>query len=252
MVLPAPGTRTACSPPKNHIRTACFMASAANGVNREGCSASTEMIHGTGVQESWHDNGKHPIGSLHRARPILWTQPSLASRRNFDFRTFLSSRSDCRCRDISCSRRPTTKPFLDFEENRRGFRRKHPQSKSAFIVFSCPLCLKSTTGVRHGDWFQKETADTTARLLGRFKRESEAKDFVSALYQAGAVEVIVPDIYQDKTGNQFADCLLVRLSKDGARRKAVRRVCAQLRQRKLGASQPDKDIGETHLYLSMV
>jgi hypothetical protein len=61
--------------------------------------------------------------------------------------------------------------------------------------------------------------------------------------------VIAPDIYGNKAGDQFADCLLVRLPKNPAKRKAVRRVCAQLRTRDLGALQPDVDIGETYLYL---
>jgi cellulose biosynthesis protein BcsQ len=70
-------------------------------------------------------------------------------------------------------------------------------------------------------------------------------------YQAGAVEVTAPDLYRNKARDQFADCLLVQLPKNAARRKAVRQVCGQLRTRKLGAVQPDKDIGESHLYLSL-
>ena len=64
-----------------------------------------------------------------------------------------------------------------------------------------------------------------------------------------ATNVIAPDIYRNKAGDQFADCLLVRLPKNVAKRKAIRRVCLQLRKRNLGAVQPDEDIGETHLYL---
>ena len=61
--------------------------------------------------------------------------------------------------------------------------------------------------------------------------------------------MIAPDIYSNKDGDQFADCLLVRLPKDRAKRKAVRRVCAQQRKRDLGAIQPTEDIEETYLYL---
>jgi hypothetical protein len=43
----------------------------------------------------------------------------------------------------------------------------------------------------------------------------------------------------------------VRLPKAPAKRKAIRKVCAQLEKRKLGAVQPDVDIGETHLFLSL-
>jgi hypothetical protein len=100
-------------------------------------------------------------------------------------------------------------------------------------------------------WLAKKTGDQTARSLGRFKREKDAAKFVEALYEAGAVEVIAPDIYRNKARDQFADCLLVQLPKNAAKRKAVRHVCGQLRTRRLGAVQPDGDIGESHLFLSL-
>ena len=66
-----------------------------------------------------------------------------------------------------------------------------------------------------------------------------------------APEVIAADIYDGKNGDQFADCLIVRLPTIDAQRKTVRKVCAQFSKRKLGAFLPDKDIGEKHLYLSL-
>lgn len=100
-------------------------------------------------------------------------------------------------------------------------------------------------------WLKKETAAKTARSLGRFKHERDAVKFVEALYKAGATEVIAPDIYFNKAGDQFADSLIVRISKNAEKRKAVRKVCGLLRTRRLGAMQPDEDIGESHLFLSM-
>jgi hypothetical protein len=100
-------------------------------------------------------------------------------------------------------------------------------------------------------WLAKKTGDLTARSLGRFKREKDAAKFVQALYRAGAVKVIAPDIYRNKARDQFADSLLVQLPNNGAKRKTIRRVCGQLRTRRLGAVQPDGDIGESHLFLSL-
>jgi hypothetical protein len=100
-------------------------------------------------------------------------------------------------------------------------------------------------------WLRKTSTDQSERSLGRFKHESDAVKFVQSLYAAGAVKVIAPDIYASKTGDEFADCLIVQLSKNTVKREAVRKVCAQLRKRRLGATQPDEDIGENHLYLSM-
>ena len=63
--------------------------------------------------------------------------------------------------------------------------------------------------------------------------------------------MIAPDIYRNKRGDQFADCLLVQLPKAAEKRKAIRQVCAQLRKDDLGAVLPDKDWGESHLYIVM-
>ena len=100
-----------------------------------------------------------------------------------------------------------------------------------------------------GEWLK--SGGNAVHSLGRFKRVSDALKFVEALYEAGATEVIAPDIYASKTGDQFADCLLVKLPRIAAKRKAIRKVCAALPKRKLGAFLPDKDFGETHLFLSL-
>jgi hypothetical protein len=91
----------------------------------------------------------------------------------------------------------------------------------------------------------------TMRSPGRFKSKSDALKFVEELYQAGAAKVIVPDIYQNKKGDQFADNLLVELPKATIARMAVRKVCEQMRSRRLGAVEPDKNLGESYLLLSM-
>ena len=98
-----------------------------------------------------------------------------------------------------------------------------------------------------------KAGDKTARSLGHFKHKhaTDVAKFVEELYQAGASKVIVPDIYRNKRGDQFADALLVQLPKAAKPRKSVRAACGKLRSKKLGAVEPDKDIGETHLYLSM-
>lgn len=89
-------------------------------------------------------------------------------------------------------------------------------------------------------------------LFGRFRLarnllKSHAGRFVNALYEAGAFEVIATDIFSDKAGDQYqyVDCALVQLPKSKAARKAIRKVSQQLHQRKLGATQPEEDIGET-------
>jgi hypothetical protein len=59
--------------------------------------------------------------------------------------------------------------------------------------------------------------------------------FVTELYQAGALEVILPDIYRNQRGDQFADGMLVKLPKGAKQRKAIRAVCAALQKKNLCA-----------------
>jgi hypothetical protein len=98
-------------------------------------------------------------------------------------------------------------------------------------------------------WLTMKKGHKTTRSLGSFRRKEDAAKLVASLYRAGATKVIVPDIYSNKAGGQFADCLFVRLPRDRAKRKAIREVCRQLRRRRRSAVQPDEDIGEIHLYL---
>jgi hypothetical protein len=96
-------------------------------------------------------------------------------------------------------------------------------------------------------WLQAD--DQTIRSLGCFKRSTEAMKFVTELYKAGALEVILPDIYRNQRGDQFADGMLVKLPKGAKQRKAIRAVCAALQKKNIGAFSPDRDAGESHLYL---
>jgi hypothetical protein len=209
------------------------------------------MVHGTGKQREWHDNGKlqievSTVQGAFCGRTRIWLRDgSLLSERFYLHGKTVSAEEyrKAAVTDISL-REFTGKPGKSLPHTRATQKRIHK------------LFVQSLLDKPHGadarEWLAKPAGDKTKRLLGRFKRESDAVKFIEALYRDGAVGVITPDIYRNKAGDQFADGLLVKLSKSTPRRKAVRKVCAQLRTRRLGAMEPEKDIGETHLYLSLL
>ena len=116
--------------------------------------------------------------------------------------------------------------------------------KHIYRVFLESLLEKSKR-IEAREWLHRNGGETVAHSLGRFKQKREAAEFVEQLYYAGAAKVIAPDIYGNKPGDQFADCLLVRLPKDPAKRKAVRRVCAQLRSIRLIEDESRMQSGPT-------
>lgn len=204
------------------------------------------MFQGTGLQREWHDNGKlqmeiWSISGEFSGRNRIWLRDG----------TLLSERYYLVGHVVSAEKYRAVAAQIKALPKFRGKPAK-PLVKPLHIhrVFVDSL-LEKRNQREAQKWLAKKPGDKTARSLGRFKRETDAAKFVEALYQAGAVEVIVPDIYRNKARDQFADCLLVQLSRSAAKRKTIRNICAQLRTRKLGTVQPDKDIGESHLYLSL-
>lgn len=204
------------------------------------------MVHGTGVQRAWHENGKlqmefSTVRGDFSGRYRMWLHDG----------TLLSE-------DIYLHGKPVT------ADEYRAARAKDKSLPKLIGKAGKPLSQTAASEKRIHEVFvrsllaQKNRAEVrkwlesggkAVRSLGRFKRKSDALKFVESLYKSGATEVIAPDIFVGKVGDQFADCLLVRLPRIAAKRKAVRKVCGQLSKRKLGAFQPDKDIGESHLYL---
>jgi hypothetical protein len=204
------------------------------------------MAHGTGVQRTWHENGRlqlefSTVRGDFSGRYRLWLHDGalMSEEINLHGRPVTAEEyRAARAKDKSLPKLTGNagKPLPNTVAT----------EKHIHEVFVRSL-LAQKNCVEVGKWL--ESGGNAVRSLGRFKRESDALKFVQALYKAGATDVIAPDIYASKTGNQFADCLLVKLPNIAPKRKAVRKVCSQLSKRKLGAFQPDKDIGESHLYL---
>ena len=206
------------------------------------------MVRGTGVQRSWHDNGQLQVevstvrGEFCGRNRIWLRDGTLLSERFYDHGRVVSA---------DAYRAATTKdktlPKL-WVAPAKVPPKTLATPRHIYRVFVSSL-LEKPNRCEARAWFTTKAGDTTARSFGGFKRQRDAAKLVEALYKAGAAKVIAPDIYESKTADQFADSLLVRLPKEVAKRKAVRRICAQLRRRKRGAVQPDEDIGETYLYL---
>lgn len=209
-----------------------------------------QMKNGTGLQREWHDKGrlKIEVMTVHGVfcgRNRIWLQDG----------ALLSERYYLHGEPLTAEEyRAAAKadPTLPRVRGRAGSPLPPGPRREQRIhqVFIRGL-LRKANRVEARNWFLRELGDKTRRSLGRFRREADAVRFAEALYQSGALEVIVPDIYADKRGNQFADGLLVKLPKSHACRQVVRKACRRLERPKLGSVQPAADIGESHLFLSM-
>ncbi len=209
-----------------------------------------KMVHGTGIQRNWHDNGKlqvevSTVGGRFYGRNRIWLRDGTLISEDFclDGRNVSPDAYRAAAAKNGALPKFRGKPGAILPEGLA-------KEKHLYRVFVAGLLEKPNRREARA-WLRKAAGDKTGRALGRFKRETDAVRFVEEFYRAGAREVIVPDIYDNKAGDQFTDGLLVRMPKDAAKRKAIRKVCAQLRKKRFGVMLPDADFGEIVLYLSM-
>lgn len=209
-----------------------------------------KMVHGTGIQRHWHDNGQlqvevSTVRGRFFGRNRIWLRDGTLISENFCLDGRNVTPDEYRAAASQDRRLPRFrgKPDKVLAEGLAKEKRLHR-------VFVAGLLEKPNRREARA-WLRKTVGDKTARSLGQFKREADAARFVEELYRSSAREVIVPDIYDNKSGDQFADGLLVRLPKDATKRTAIRKVCAQLQKKRLGAAQPGEDFGESVLYVSM-
>jgi hypothetical protein len=207
------------------------------------------MIHGTGTQRCWHDNGRlnREFTTVHGSfcgRCRTWLRDG----------TLISDKILLFGRPVSRTeyqRARLQEPRLPKPSGRIARRtplKNRAMQKHIQRVFVRGLLAKPNRSEAR-KWLK--TARNFARSLGPFKTEQAAFKFVEALYEAGAVKVIVPDIYRNKQGDEFADYLLVDLPKLKTKRAAIRQICEHLYSRGLGAIEPEQDIGEEYLLISM-
>jgi len=208
------------------------------------------MRHGTGVQREWHDNGQlkievSTVGGQFCGRNRIWLRDGTLISERFCLngsQVTPARYAKAAIQDDSLPRY-TQKPVRFPKKSQKTQRHIH----QTFV----DGVLEKPGQKEARSWFCTGVDAKCGRSLGRFPSERSAVAFIESLYAAGTPEVVVPGIYRDKRGNEFADGLLVRLPRSKAARVRIRKLCATLRRRALGVVQPDRDIGETHLYLSL-
>lgn len=206
------------------------------------------MVHGTGVQYAWHDNGRlqlelTTVRGEFCGRSRSWLNDGTLLSDAIYLRNKLVSAEEYRAAAGADQSLP--KLGRAVVKQARPVSEKHIHQVFITALLAKPNCFEARA------WLESRRADRATRTLGRFKRASAAAKFVAALYDAGAVEVLVTDVYDNKSGAAFADSLLVRLPNAPAKRKTIRKVCQPLQKRALGVVQPDADLGESHLFLSL-
>ena len=208
------------------------------------------MSHGTGLQQYWYDNGKLKLeissldGKFH-GRTRDWLQDGTLAHEHF----FISNQAVSRAAYLKIAKKNPDWPQYEAEPAGKAIRSRAVFERRTFEQFIQSI-LKKPGLAEARIWLKGETRPQS-RSLAKFATTKTAIKFVEQLYAAGAASVIITAISADKRKKLFADWLVVELPSAKSKRAALRKICEDFCQRRRGAVMPEKETGETHLYLML-
>lgn len=211
---------------------------------------SFTMVNGTGLQRYWHDNGRMKMeitsldGKFH-GRCRDWLQDGTLIREDF----LINNHDVTRTAYLKAARKNPDWPQYAGEPAGRVARPSRTLERKTHELF-IQSCLGKPHHAEARTWLNAETRPKS-RSLARFASTKAALKFVEGLYAAGAVAVIVADIYSGPRKKLFADRLLVELPPAKSKRHSLRKCCQAFCRKRGGAVLPDTDLGESHLFFML-
>jgi len=209
---------------------------------------SFTMNQGTGLQRYRYDNGQIRMefstldGNFH-GRSRHWLRDGTLVREHFA----INNRDATRIAYLKAARKNPDWPQYEGEPAGRVVRRTRRLERKEYELFVASILEKSHAEAK--EWLSGKSSKAS-RSLAKFRSTKSALRFVEALYGAGAETVFVAPIYGTRK-KSFADWLLIKLSAVRSKRRAVRAICSAFHDKRGGGMLPDKDVGETHLFLRL-
>lgn len=210
---------------------------------------SFTINHGTGLQRYWHNNGqlKHEAYTLDgkfNGRMRIWLRDGTLVQETF----YINNVDVTRVLYLKTAQKYPAWPQYKGEKAGRVARKSSALERKKHELFIESLLEKSHAEARK--WLT-DAKRPDARSLAKFRTAGAALHFVESLYATGAEAVMVVPIYAGKQAQLFADSLLVELPKTPSKRKALQKLCQNFCKKRGGAFLPDKDNGESHLFLGL-
>ena len=210
---------------------------------------SFTMNHGTGRQRYWHNNGRlrleiNSFNGKFFGPTRVWLLDGTLVQENY----YISNVDVTRTAYLKAARDHPDWPQC---KGQRAGRVAH--EGPALKRRQHELFIKSLLEKSHAEavkWL-RDAERPDMRSLARFRTAGVALRFVETLYTAGAVAVIAVPVYAGKRGKLFADSLVIKQPQPSSKRKALRVLCQSFCSERGGALLPEKEMGESHLFLGL-
>ncbi len=207
------------------------------------------MKHGTGTQHYWHENGQlnmemDTVGGEFHGRIRMWLLDGTLIEENY----FISNQSVTHAVYQNAARQHQDWPKYEGQSPGNVAAQNPALERRVYQLFIESILKKPNAEAR--EWLSSGKS-IDSRSLAAFRTAKSALRFVEVLYAAGAQTVIVSPVSVGKRGKEFADCLLVKLPQTPSLRKALHTLCQNWCNKRNRAMLPDKDDGESHLFLRL-
>lgn len=200
-----------------------------------------EMSMGTGISKQWFPNGQIEfeasiVDEQFTGRMRRWDEDGTLVQLAFFQGNRMLSREDYHSASEADASLPSYVREADDENTTVKGSRSRRSGHERLIAR-----LLSTRTANASQWLNMVTPISTPAFGKMNAAESAA--FLTALREAGAVDVLAVDIDEGRTGEQSADKLVVVLPTDQLKRQAIRRYCSS---RKCEMT-PENETGHSHL-----
>jgi hypothetical protein len=209
---------------------------------------SFSMDHGTGRQLYFHQNGRprleiNSLDGKFYGRTRLWLRDGTLVQETY----CINNQDVSRAKYLKAAREHPEWPQHKGEPVGKVARGNRAFGRKEYELFIQSLLESDFAEARQ--WLSAVASDL--RSLARFRTPKAALQFVEILYDAGAESVVAALIYSGKRGKEFADRLLIKLPKASVERRKLRIICQALCTKRGGAMLPEKDMGESHLFINL-
>jgi hypothetical protein len=214
-----------------------------------GLLGSFTMNHGTGTQRYWHDNGRlrmemDSVNGKFHGRTRVWLRDGTLVQENY----LIGNEDVTRAAYLKAARKNPDWPQYKGQPAGKAARDTIALERRQHELFIQSILEKSHAEARQ--WLSAGK-QPDLRSLAKFRTAKAALRFVETLYTAGANTVIAAPIYTGKGRKLFADWLLVKLPGAPSKCRTLRTLCQDFCRKRGGAMVPDKDFGESHLFLRL-
>jgi hypothetical protein len=209
---------------------------------------SFSMDHGTGRQLYFHQNGQlnleiNSLNGKFLGRTRFWLRDGTLIRETY----CIDNVNVSRAKYLNAAREHSNWPQHEGESAGKVARDNQALKRKEHELFIESLLESNFADAQH--WLSAAAPDL--RSLARFRSAKAAIQFLEALSEAGAESVIAALIYPGKRGKEFSDRLLIKLPKALVKRRKLRIICQALCNKRGGAMLPDKEMGESHLFINL-